>query len=129
MFHACWKVERSSKSSYYKAPKGFVLRRYCWKNIYATFHIVSRVSQNRDLCWNERMFAHPEQIRNLSRENYRPQHLKSLRWLLNVVKYQIHLRSDTQTRDQETKLERIYKLCQETVEECIYQSMAVSGLY
>lgn len=40
------------------------------------------------------------------------------------MKYQIHHRSDTQTRDQETKHERIYKLCQETVEECIYQSMA-----
>lgn len=129
MFHACWKVERSSISTYYKAPKGFVLRRHYWKNIYATFHTVSRVSQNRDLCWNERTFAHPEQIRNLSRKNYRPQHLKSPRWLLNVVKYQIQRRSDTQTRDQETKLERIYKLCQETVEECKNQSMAVSGLY
>lgn len=67
-------------------------------------HSTSRLEprKNRDLCWNENAFAHPEQIRNLSPENYRPQHP---RWLL-TMKYQIHRRSDTQTSERETKHDR-----------------------
>lgn len=81
--------------------------------------------KNRDLSWIENAFAHPEQIRNLSPENYRPQ---NPRWLL-TMKYQIHHRSDTQTSERETKHERKHKLCQETAEERIYQSTPiVSGV-